>query len=87
MLAQLFNYLRSILAQRRPGFYCPKCWRPMDHYKNVDANHWGVCPHCRATWLIGRNLFSNWRTESHQTWEDNNAYLSQFEVFRPGGAQ
>lgn len=87
MLAKLINWLRKITNQKKAAFPCPVCWREMDHYRNVDRNAWGVCGHCNATWLIGRNVFSSWMEEDHQIWEDNNSYLSQFKDVTPEGVR
>lgn len=87
MLARLINWLRKIKNRKHADSPCPVCWREMDHYRNVEKNHWGVCLHCKAIWLIGWNLYSSWKYEDHQTWEVNNAYLSQFKDVTPEGAR
>ncbi len=42
-----------------------------NYYLNVGRAHWMVCDECRIKWLIGANLFSSWRTESRQIWQQN----------------
>jgi hypothetical protein len=52
---------------------CPHCHQ-MDGYANAGRSHRAYCKEHRVSWLIGANLFSDWRdqTEEEQRaiWED-----------------
>jgi hypothetical protein len=46
---------------------CPLC-KKTDGYLNIGRNHWYTCHEHQVRWLIGENVFSDWRdeTESEQ---------------------
>ena len=39
---------------------------------------WYVCIPCNIRWWGGDNVFSNWRTETPDKWQDNAKILEQF---------
>ena len=42
---------------------CPECGKS-DGYINAGRSHWFICKEHKIKWLVGCNLFSDWR---HQT--------------------
>src|SRR4051794_25638716 len=61
---------------------CPRC-RRSDGYVNVGRHHWIVCDACRTKWYVGSNLFSSWRDETLEVWEENAQLLSGYEEVEP----
>lgn len=52
-----------------PGV-CPECGKN-DGYLNIGRDHWFYCRKHRVKWCIGSNLFSSWRRETREEWEEN----------------
>jgi hypothetical protein len=67
--------LQDMPEERQDDYFglCPYCHK-MDGYANAGRSHRAYCKEHRVSWLIGANLFSDWRdqTEEEQRaiWED-----------------
>lgn len=61
---------------------CPKCHRH-DGMFNVEGTHWTVCHAHKVRWSVGFNLFSGWRDETEEKWEENSRLLSTYEEVAP----
>jgi hypothetical protein len=61
---------------------CPTC-RKTDGFLNVNNSHWFVCDEHKVCWLVGENLFSNWREESEADWKRNREKLEAYKVVEP----
>jgi len=48
-------------------------------FRNIGREHWGFCDPCRIKWCIGENLFSGWREQSDEVFEENWEFLKDFE--------
>lgn len=59
-------------------FNCPVCGNG-DGYLNIAKCHWGICHHCGVRWTIGCNLFSSWRDETEDQWDENAEILADLE--------
>jgi hypothetical protein len=56
---------------------CPECWRN-DGYLNYGRDHWFVCHKHKVRWYVGSNLFSSWREEDEESWNENAKLLSTY---------
>lgn len=54
---------------------CPDCLRRAP-FLNIGRDHWAYCPVCRFRWYIGGNLFSGWRDETEERWQENERRLA-----------
>jgi hypothetical protein len=61
---------------------CPKCGRT-DGYLNYRSNHAFVCHGCKTFWVIGANLFSSWKYENEEIWEENLRMIEDYEEVEP----
>lgn len=61
---------------------CPLCGNS-DGYLNVERNHFGVCRLHRIYWCIGVALFSSWRVESEEIWEENSRTILAYREAEP----
>jgi hypothetical protein len=63
---------------------CPIC-RTNDGFINTGRTHVGYCKEHKKSWLVGSNLFSNWRNETEEEqrciWAD--VGMDDFEVVEP----
>lgn len=61
----------------KPSYFgnCPKC-NAEPEILNVGRDHFAVCRDHKIYWPIGSNLFSNWRNEEPEVWEENKSFLS-----------
>ena len=58
---------------------CPKCeHRGNDGYLNIGREHWILCHIHRLKWCVGENLFSSWRRETRDNWEDNHRRIARY---------
>ena len=73
-----------VQLREEPGYFggCPKCGRD-DGYLNVGRCHWFVCDEHKTTWCVGSNLFSSWREQSEEVWEENARRLSEYIEVEP----
>jgi hypothetical protein len=63
---------------------CPTCCKN-DGYLNVYSGNYVVCHEHRVFWLVGTNLFSDWRDETKSDWERNQALLADYQQVEPLG--
>jgi hypothetical protein len=73
-LYKLIDRQCHLVGRQDDGFgLCPVCHQT-DGYANAGRSHRAYCKEHRVSWLIGANLFSDWRdqTEEEQRaiWED-----------------
>jgi hypothetical protein len=61
---------------------CPHC-RKVGNIFNVGRNHWAVCHRHKTKWLVGSNLFSNWREETEADWLSNQYRLANYRIVEP----
>ena len=57
---------------------CPACGGN-DGHRNVGRHHWFFCIAHRNKWYVGDNLFSTWREETEDIWEENEQFLADFQ--------
>ena len=67
-----------------PSYFggCPECGSN-DGYLNLHRAHWFVCHAHRKRWLIGANLFSTWRMETEEDWQQNYERIRGYEEVMP----
>jgi hypothetical protein len=61
---------------------CPVCYKNND-WLNIGKVHWFVCHDHKMAWMVGANLFGNWRRESEEIWEKNDALLANYKIVEP----
>src|SRR5262249_10296163 len=61
---------------------CPFCLRH-DGYLNLGRSHWFVCHADRVRWSVGENLFSTWRQETNDDWNENWERIGTYTTCRP----
>jgi hypothetical protein len=61
---------------------CPICHRE-GRCRNIGRDHWFACDLHRLKWLVGSNLFSNWREEDKEQWLENERVLSAYKKAEP----
>lgn len=63
---------------------CPVCHRN-DGYRNAGRTHIFFCREHQTRWIVGSNLFSNWRDETKESQEAeyNKIGLGEFEEVEP----
>ena len=61
---------------------CPKC-HCTDGHLNVQHVHFYVCHSCKTAWLVGANLFGDWRYEDLSVWAENDKLLQTYEQVEP----
>jgi hypothetical protein len=61
---------------------CRACGKT-DGCINVGREHFFVCETHRTYWHIGSNLFSGWREEDANVWQQNVVTLSTYAEIRP----
>lgn len=61
---------------------CPIC-KGQDGFMNVGREHWFVCQEHKTKWFVGSNLFSSWRYQSEEVWEENARILEGYEEVEP----
>lgn len=61
---------------------CPICGQT-DGYLNIHRDHYFVCHQHKLRWLVGSNLFSTWRDEGPEVWQENNDLLSGYRMIEP----
>jgi hypothetical protein len=61
---------------------CPTCGQT-DGYLNINRDHYFVCHEHKLRWLVGSNLFSTWRDEEPEVWQQNKALLSGYREIEP----
>ncbi|MFZ4539416.1 hypothetical protein [Propionivibrio sp.] len=66
------------------GIHCPVCAESAI-ILNIERNHFAVCYECGIYFIFGSNLFSAWRDESPEVWEENRKALSGMTqyIFKP----
>ena len=54
-----------MMKEQADGYFglCPHCHNH-DGYINVSRSHWFVCDEHKVKWLVGSNLFSDWRQQT-----------------------
>jgi hypothetical protein len=77
----------SVLHEKREPFTdywgdCPTCGLN-DGFINVEQHHFYVCHAHKAYWWIGSNLFSGWRDERDEEWEENRHLLEGYTTVEP----
>ena len=53
------------------NFGACRCGLPAWWGYNVGRDHWFYCDECRTRWVVGSNLFGNWREETEADWAAN----------------
>lgn len=48
-------------------------------FRNIGRQHWFFCEICRIKWCAGENLFSGWREQTDEVFEENWTSLKDFE--------
>ncbi len=61
---------------------CPTCHRS-DGFLNVNRAHWFICHKHKARWNVGSNLFSGWRNENEDIWQENEKLLLTYAEVDP----
>jgi hypothetical protein len=61
---------------------CPVCGNA-SHVLNVERDHYYTCDEHKKRWRVGSNLFSSWRHENEETWEENKKVLEGYEEVDP----
>lgn len=61
---------------------CPIC-KGQDGFMNLGREHWFVCMEHKTKWCAGSNLFSSWRYESEEIWEENARILEDYQEVEP----
>ncbi len=61
---------------------CPYCGR-VDGGFNRRSAHWDYCKKCKTVWFIGNNLFSSWRDENQDIWDENTRQFTGYRVVDP----
>ena len=61
---------------------CPYCGEN-NGFLNIGRGHWFFCDQHKTTWLFGSNIFSSWREEDEETWQQNDLKLSQYITVEP----
>lgn len=61
---------------------CPECTRN-DGYLNIHRAHWFMCHQHRTKWFVGTNLFSAWRSETEEDWEQNYQCIRNYREVEP----
>jgi len=61
---------------------CPLCGKN-DGYLNIGPDHWFVCHAHEKKWCRGSNLFSSWRAENDDDWEQTRQDLAGYEEVDP----
>ncbi len=56
---------------------CPECHKEELEYLNVGRTHFGICREHDVYWNIGSNLFSSWREQSEEGWQENAEVLER----------
>jgi hypothetical protein len=73
----------NIIPFPEPDYFgdCPKCYRNDGCY-NYHMDHWYVCHKHKVRWLIGGNLFSSWKRETHEDWFRNWQLIGNYKVIK-----
>lgn len=62
---------------------CPIC-RSAPVMLNVERQHFAICKTHRVAWSVGWNLFSGWRHEDAEQWQENRRLLeSEYRPVEP----
>jgi len=61
---------------------CPIC-KQTDGYLNIGRSHGFVCHAHKKKWCMGSNLFSAWRYQSEEEWEENWNLLERYCEVEP----
>ena len=56
---------------------CPECGGN-DGFVNVERTHWFVCDAHKTKWNVGSNLFSCWRRQDEEIWQQNFKMLEEY---------
>ena len=56
---------------------CPECGGN-DGFVNIGKLHYFVCDTHKTKWWVGSNLFSCWRRQDEEIWEQNFAMLAEY---------
>lgn len=61
---------------------CPVCYStPI--FRNVGSVHFACCDRDRVCWSVGSNLFSAWREQSENIWQENERLLLTYKRVDP----
>ena len=67
-------------ARKEPDHFagCPECpyGKAPDNIWNVRETHYAICEKHKTAWRVGSNLFSSWRSQTQEDWDDNAALLA-----------
>ena len=61
---------------------CPEC-HDNDGYLNVHRTHWYICHEHRVRWWVGWSLFSTWRFETPEDWQENWELIRDYREVEP----
>jgi hypothetical protein len=50
-----------------------------DGWRNIFSSHWCYCDIHRQKWRVGMNVISEWKDEDDTKWEENAAYLADYQ--------
>ncbi len=64
---------------------CPECGLGANYITNIGRNPWAVCETDKRMWWVGSNLFSDWREETKETWEERARQFAEggYQVVTP----
>ena len=71
-------------TQHAESYYggCPHCGKH-DGHLNVEREHWFRCDHHKTKWRFGSNLFSDWREDGEEVWQQNRFKLAEYMTVDP----
>ncbi len=75
---QLEAHRESALCNCDDFGLCPICGAEPT-ILNVGRNHYACCHEHKVYWAIGSNLFSSWRDEEPDVWEENKKLLATYQ--------
>jgi len=75
--------MSEVVELPEPSYFgdCPKCGTN-DGVLNVGREHWFVCHKHKTKRHVGSNLFSFWREETEEDWEENFRVLITYKTVK-----
>lgn len=61
---------------------CKKCHSEGIHF-NIERLNMVACENCKTQWEIGSNLFSGWKNETEDIWNENTRKYGDYEMIEP----
>jgi len=82
-LIEQFREIEVFDARQEDDFgLCPECHRN-DGYLNVGRTHIFICHEHKTAWIFGDNVFSDWREQTEETFEENKKLLDGYREVKP----